>query len=503
MNKLSALLMAAVMLFALMPLQADAASPDVPVICGAFDSNDELLVWRPGVPVASDGTVLMFGSPKMQSSDAALYCGIINDDLVYLDYGFSVNGMDIYSVDITDTTGCVTPAQAELDVTYTLQVMNTDKEVMVFDIVIVETDQEPTDDGLYWYGVDFDDAVNDYSIALPAAVLNDRGEIVAVVSPDGDTYGFSPAVARGSGSNNNENNESNGGSGNGTPSRPSNDDPSEEPTVAPTEAPTEPVVTAPPATEPPKAEEPTAETEAQPDGRTDEKDNDYLLYIIGGGAVLVLAVVAVLIMKMSKPKPPTGGDSWNQGGNQGGWENQGGNQGGWGNQGGQTAPDPWNQGGNQTMPDPWNQGGNQTMPDPWANQGSVTRIDNAMGATVGGNTVGNDWEAVPEKTPRMQVVDSCGLLGGASFPIRSGGALVGRAANADIRYPADTKGVSRDHCRLFWQGNKLMVIDNGSTSGTYLKDKGKIRTGVPVEVNAGDVIYLGSKQISLTVKGNY
>ena len=92
---------------------------------------------------------------------------------------------------------------------------------------------------------------------------------------------------------------------------------------------------------------------------------------------------------------------------------------------------------------------------------------------------------------------SGGSLSGLQYPIPDSGLLIGRAAEANVRYAADTKGVSRNHCRVFWHNGSIQLMDLGSTSGTYLSDCGRITPNVPVALKEGSVIYLGSKTISL------
>lgn len=92
-----------------------------------------------------------------------------------------------------------------------------------------------------------------------------------------------------------------------------------------------------------------------------------------------------------------------------------------------------------------------------------------------------------------------GTLDGMQFPVPEGGLLIGRAMEADVRYLAETKGVSRKHCRVFRRGDSLCVMDLGSTSGTYLSNQGEITANIPVPLEEGVIIYLGSKQIGLRV----
>lgn len=191
-----------------------------------------------------------------------------------------------------------------------------------------------------------------------------------------------------------------------------------------------------------------------------------MIFIIGGAALVVLVVVAVLVLK---PKKPKGNANVNIGGYNGGGYNGGGYNGGGYNGGG------------------YDGGG--------YNGGDFDKDRTRMGGNAG------TWVGVPVGTG-MALVDNSGQLGGRTFGISQGGALVGRAPNADVRYPADTKGVSRNHCRLYWEGGNLMLMDVGSKSGTYVLGQGQLRPNTATIVREGDVICLGSKKVALTVRKN-
>ena len=102
-----------------------------------------------------------------------------------------------------------------------------------------------------------------------------------------------------------------------------------------------------------------------------------------------------------------------------------------------------------------------------------------------------------------------GSLDGMQFSIPREGLRIGRALDADVRYAAETKGVSRNHCRMFFREDGFYVVDLGSTSGTYLRhpaplgapseasDVHRLAPDSPALVQPGDSIYLGSQQIRL------
>lgn len=86
-----------------------------------------------------------------------------------------------------------------------------------------------------------------------------------------------------------------------------------------------------------------------------------------------------------------------------------------------------------------------------------------------------------------------GYLNGRVYPIPAEGITIGREPDNSIRYPAHTPGISRHHAKLFWQNNQLLLLDVGSSNGTYLNQLGRISSMRPVPLNNGDVFYLGEK----------
>lgn len=86
---------------------------------------------------------------------------------------------------------------------------------------------------------------------------------------------------------------------------------------------------------------------------------------------------------------------------------------------------------------------------------------------------------------------------GQMWQITERGLLLGRSPEANILYPPDTRGVSRKHCKVFFTGGGLTIMDLGSTSGTFIRGKGKLLPNAPVQLQAGDIIYLGSKKVAL------
>jgi len=73
-----------------------------------------------------------------------------------------------------------------------------------------------------------------------------------------------------------------------------------------------------------------------------------------------------------------------------------------------------------------------------------------------------------------------------SVELESGEALIGRALNCVIR--TDDAMVSRNHARIFWQGNECYVEDLGSANGVYYQERRVTRH----TLKHGDAVRCGS-----------
>jgi pSer/pThr/pTyr-binding forkhead associated (FHA) protein len=80
---------------------------------------------------------------------------------------------------------------------------------------------------------------------------------------------------------------------------------------------------------------------------------------------------------------------------------------------------------------------------------------------------------------------------GNAFPIPEGGVHLGRE-RGDILFPEDGY-VSGLHCRLSWEGGRLLLTDLGSSNGTFL------RLREETEVRSGDVLLMGQQLFRLAM----
>lgn len=101
------------------------------------------------------------------------------------------------------------------------------------------------------------------------------------------------------------------------------------------------------------------------------------------------------------------------------------------------------------------------------------------------------------------LVGTAGELAGKSFKLgkvevigRNGRETGGRCT---IVYPANTNGVSTVHCTVFIEDGQVKVRDENSSFGTWI-DGQKLEPGRSVVMHRGQVLYLGSKKQSLTLR---
>lgn len=64
----------------------------------------------------------------------------------------------------------------------------------------------------------------------------------------------------------------------------------------------------------------------------------------------------------------------------------------------------------------------------------------------------------------------------------------------DLVFPAGTQGVSGVHCQITRNGDRLFLMDLGSTYGTFLGGGQRLAANESVELHIGDRFYLGSEQ---------
>lgn len=85
-----------------------------------------------------------------------------------------------------------------------------------------------------------------------------------------------------------------------------------------------------------------------------------------------------------------------------------------------------------------------------------------------------------------------GPLRGQVYLIGKDGVTIGRDITCNVRIPDGTPGVSRRHCCIRWQQGVPVLIDLGSTHGTFQGDGRRLPPSYPTQLAAGSRFYLGT-----------
>lgn len=99
----------------------------------------------------------------------------------------------------------------------------------------------------------------------------------------------------------------------------------------------------------------------------------------------------------------------------------------------------------------------------------------------------------------VKLVGVGGYMDGKTFPVGSHEITFGRDSSCGIQYPADAQGISRVHCKLYWQNGTLMLMDMNSSYGTFT-ETGKLEPMRPVPVKYGDVFFLSQKNNAFMIQ---
>lgn len=85
-----------------------------------------------------------------------------------------------------------------------------------------------------------------------------------------------------------------------------------------------------------------------------------------------------------------------------------------------------------------------------------------------------------------------GPLKGQRYVIGAGGLMFGRENDCQVRFPAQTPGISRHHCCIQWQNGTPVLTDLGSSYGTFLGDGRQLMPNNPVQLMSGTRFQLGN-----------
>ncbi len=109
------------------------------------------------------------------------------------------------------------------------------------------------------------------------------------------------------------------------------------------------------------------------------------------------------------------------------------------------------------------------------------------------NISGNTVPVMPVRTQTQRQLVSIGKdLSGQKFVVTDTVSIGRDATRCKIAFPGTTPGISAVHCKVKATGSGVILMDLGSSYGTYLADKTKLAPNKTYELHTGDVFYLAS-----------
>ncbi len=109
-----------------------------------------------------------------------------------------------------------------------------------------------------------------------------------------------------------------------------------------------------------------------------------------------------------------------------------------------------------------------------------------------------DSLTTPLERSSLYLQGAAGYHLGRRYPIR-GTMVAGRDPGCAITFPADSHGVSHRHCQFRANGSSVIVTDLGSSYGTYINGRNRLKPNYPITLSAGDTVSLGSQKQCFTI----
>ena len=103
---------------------------------------------------------------------------------------------------------------------------------------------------------------------------------------------------------------------------------------------------------------------------------------------------------------------------------------------------------------------------------------------------------MPAAEPRPHLIVLYPQASFRQIPVMQGKTVIGRGTDADIRLEDDM--ISRKHCELSWDGNRMTVRDLDSTNGTFLD--GVTVTAHPKTIESDNRLQIGKMVLKIDFK---
>jgi len=104
----------------------------------------------------------------------------------------------------------------------------------------------------------------------------------------------------------------------------------------------------------------------------------------------------------------------------------------------------------------------------------------------------------PAASSSLYLEGTAGCYRGRRVPLR-GTLVAGRDPGCAISFPGDTHGVSHRHCQFRVTGTSVAVTDLGSSCGTFINGRNRLKPNHPFTLSPGDSVSLGSQKQCFTV----
>lgn len=110
--------------------------------------------------------------------------------------------------------------------------------------------------------------------------------------------------------------------------------------------------------------------------------------------------------------------------------------------------------------------------------------------------------AKPQAAPAgsAQIIGIAGLFAGTVFPLNNVATIGRNSETCNIAYPVNSQGISGTHCQILRQGDSYIIVDKGSSYGTFLGNGERLQPEVSVRLESGDFFYLGSRDQLFQIK---
>lgn len=114
-----------------------------------------------------------------------------------------------------------------------------------------------------------------------------------------------------------------------------------------------------------------------------------------------------------------------------------------------------------------------------------------------GHSDGKTVAIIPQSAKKKEegsIIGMTGYFAGKQFAVGNQ-LVIGRDPNkVQVVFPSKTMGVSAVHCELRNNGGTLMLVDLGSSYGTFLGQGEKLQASMPHVLHSGDEFFLGAKE---------